>query len=632
MRRRRPLPHLLIPVLVVPLAALLIHLLALRGRPGAAPPPGPAPGSAAAAAPAPRLVPPPRLPVLLVPPAAPAARASAGPARFEGRVVSAASGAGIPGAELTFARGGAAEVVRAAADGTFRFEPSPGAWLLAAVTAPGHFPFAPEWGHSPVELLAEPGKQVRGIEIHLAPALEIAGRVVLEGGAPAPGAEVRLLGAAGEATLVSIPDRFTADARGEFRAAAPEGSVLEARLPGRYSGRARVDALALVSGRVTIVLGPPRDRPVAPGGEIFGRVVVRGGGPVPGALVLATAARDRWGGGVPVAQASTDGDGRFRLRDLEAGTYRLVARAEEHAPATARAEAGAPDQVVLELPDGGRLRGCVRDASTGQPVAPFTVMVFARHSALWLEPQRSLSVVDPAGCYALADLVPGPAAVVFSAPGRAPSSPLPVDVPAPPAQAELDAALESGGTLSGVVRDLSSGAPLAGAHLAVEGSLEAAASTFPVLSLAVTGDDGLFTLGGLPRRFSVSAAAAGHHARVVGGLETEPGQMTGPIEIRLRPLSEGEDPRTELAGIGVMLSPREDGLVVTQVAPGGGAAEAGMVPGDLLVEVNGQPVTELGFGGAVDLIRGPEGTSVQLTLVRNGATVELSVPRRMVRG
>ena len=632
MRRRRPILRLLLPVLAVPLVALLAYLLALRGRPGVPPPPGRAPGPAAAVGPAPRPAPPPRLPVLLLPPAPPAARAPAGPARFEGRVVSAVSGLGIPGAELTFARGGAAETVRAAADGSFRFEPSPGTWLLAAVTAPGHFPFAPEWGHSPVELLAEPGKRVRGIEIHLAPAREIAGRVVLEGGAPAPGAEVRLLGAAGEAALVSIPDRFTADARGEFRAAAPEGSVLEARLPGRFPGRARVDTLALVNGRVTIVLGPARDRPAAPGGEIHGRVIVRGGGPVPGALVLATPLRDRWAGGVPVAQASTDGDGRFRLRDLEAGAYRLLAREQEHAPATARAEAGAPDEVVLELLEGGRLHGCVRDASTGQPVAPFTVMVFARHGALWLEPQRSLSVVDPAGCYALADLAPGPAAVVFSAPGRAPSPQLSVDIPAPPAQAELDAALEAGGTLRGVVRDLASDAPLAGAQLTVEGSLEAAASTFPVLSMAVTGDDGLFTLGGLPRRFSVSAAAAGHHARVMGGLEVEPGQVQGPIEIRLRPLSEGEDPRTELAGIGVMLSPRQDGLVVTQVVPGSGAAEVGMAPGDLLVEVNGQPVTELGFGGAVDLIRGPEGTFVQLTIVRNGATVELSVPRRVVRG
>ncbi len=627
---RTPLAAL--AILAALLLAAVVAFLLLRGRGGESILVGgggrpTAPGTANRP-----LAPPPGLPLLLASPQPKEVRSPSGPARFEGRVVSAGSGAGIPRAELTFSRGGAADTVRTAGDGTFRFEPAPGAWLLAAVTAPGHFPFAPEWGHSPVQLLAEPGKQVRGIEIHLVPARELAGRVVMDERAPAPGAEVRLLGAAGEAALVSIPNRFTADARGEFRAAAPEGLVLEARLPGRAPGRARVDALALVNGRITIALGPPVDRPALPGGGIRGRVVARGAGPVPGALVVATLGRARGPYPLPVAQATTGADGRFELRDLPAGPYQLLARAEDHAPATAQALAGSTDEVILELPDGGRLRGCVRDAGTGEPVAPFTVLVFVRHSALWLDPERSLSVVDPGGCYALADLRPGPAAVVFSAPGRAPSAALSVEIPAPPSEARLDAALEAGGTLTGVVRDEATGGPLEGARLGVEGSLASAASTFPVLSVADTGPDGAFTLGGLPARFSISAVAAGHHARVVGGLEVEPGRALGPIEVRLRALAPGEEPRTELAGIGVGLSPREEGLLVTQVVPGGGAAEAGIAPGDLILQVNGRPVTELGFGGCVDLIRGPEGTFVQLQVRHGEATADLRVPRRLVRG
>ena len=560
------------------------------------------------------------------------AHASAARARFEGRVVSAASGAGIAGAELTFSRGGVGDTVRSASDGRFTFEPgASGRWLLAAVTAPGHFPFAPEWGHSPVQLLAEPGRKVKGIEVHLAPATELLGFVVTARGDPAPGAEVRLLGVAGESALFRIPDRFVTDGRGAFRVAAPIGSVLEARWDGNAPGRAEVDALALANGHLTVALGPAVDRPPPPRAGIRGRVTSRGQ-PVPGALVTATPARSYGLGAVPAAQAVTPADGQFALADLVAGPYRLAARAEGLAPGSARAVAGEEGEVEIDLQAGGRLRGCVEDAATSAPVAPFTVLVFARRNALWVEPERSLSVIDPGGCYALDDLRAGDSVVVISSPGRAPSEELAVEIPVPPGEAVLDVKLLAGGVLSGVVRDDATGAPIASARLGVEGSLAAAASTFPVLSEATTGPDGAFTMGGLPRRFSVQAVAKDHHARVVGGLSVEPGGFLGPIEIRLRPLAPGEEPRTDLFGIGVGLAARNDGLVVTQVVSGGGAAEAGLAPGDLIVEVNGRPVAEIGFGGSVDTIRGPEGTTVLLQVRRGDATLELRVPRRLVRG
>ena len=105
-----------------------------------------------------------------------------------------------------------------------------------------------------------------------------------------------------------------------------------------------------------------------------------------------------------------------------------------------------------------------------------------------------------------------------------------------------------------------------------------------------------------------------------------------PVEIALRPLAPGEEPRTELAGIGVGIAPRGEALVVTSVSPGGGAAEAGLRPGDAILRVDGEAVTELGFGGAVNAIRGPEGTSVLLSIRRGDRTFDVRVPRRLVRG
>ena len=571
-----------------------------------------------------------RLPIA-VKPSAPAA-ADAIRAVFEGRVVSRATGLGVNGADLTFSRAGAAASVHSGEDGAFRFEPpADGRWLLAAVTAPGFLPFAPEWGHSPVELEAKPGRRVRGIEIHLVPATEVLGRVVDAEDRPVPDAQVRLLGLGSEAVLVSIPDRFTSDAGGEFRFAAPQGAVIEARKAGFAPGRAELDLLAMIERRVTVRLDTARG-PAAEPGRIAGRVVAReGGSPIPGALVMAEPERGFGAMPVAVAQAASADDGGFALDGLDAGSYRLTALAEGRAPAFLRRVATGSRDVVLELGPGGRLRGCVRAAATGAAVAPFTVLVFERRASLFRRLQRSRSFIDPSGCYALADLQPGPVAVVVSAPGFAPSAEVRAEV-SESSEAVADAELARGGRLRGVVRDDATRSPLAGARISVEGSLEDAASTFPVLAEAIADGAGQFVLDGLPSRLSLSAAAAGHHGRVLGGIEPSPGAEVGPIEIALRAVAPGEEPKTELAGIGVGVAPRGDAVVVTAVAARGGAEEAGLVRGDLVLRVNGTAVIELGFRGAIDAIRGPEGTFVVLGIRRDGMTFDVRVPRRLVRG
>ncbi|ABS25120.1 carboxypeptidase regulatory-like domain-containing protein [Anaeromyxobacter sp. Fw109-5] len=629
-RRRAPLALLL--VLAAGLAAL-VAWWATRSPQRASLAVAEAPGTKNA--PEPRHTPPPppsRLP-LRVPanPAAPDDASAPGPALFEGRVVSTAGGHGVPGADLTFSRGGAAASVRADPDGAFRFEPpAEGRWLLAAVVAPGFLPFAPEWGHSPVQLDARGGRPVRGIEIHLAPATPIVGRVVDADGTAIAGAEVRLSGAAAEAALVPIADRFTTDASGEFRFAAPEGAVLEARKEGFLPGRAALGWLALLNGRVTIALGPAH-RALGEPAPIAGRVVAKGGEPVAGALVTAAGGGPFGGDGAPAAQAVTDVEGRFTLAELGRGRYTVTARAEGRAPATARRVRPGTRDLLLELGEGGRLRGCVRDASSGRPVAPFTIVVLERRGPLRLVPQASRSVIDPSGCYALDELRPGPAAVIVSAPGYAPTRELAVEVPVPDGEGVADAALEPGGRVAGVVRDEATGAPLAGARISVEGALEGAASTFPVLSEAITDREGRFTLAGLPRRASLFFAAAGHHARIVG-VDAPPGDGAPPLEVRLRPVAEGEEPRVDLAGIGLVLAAHDEGLRIGQVVAGGGAAEAGLARGDVVLRVEGRPVTELGFSGAVNAIRGPEGTAVLLTVRRGDATFDVRVPRRIVRG
>jgi C-terminal processing protease CtpA/Prc len=90
----------------------------------------------------------------------------------------------------------------------------------------------------------------------------------------------------------------------------------------------------------------------------------------------------------------------------------------------------------------------------------------------------------------------------------------------------------------------------------------------------------------------------------------------------------------ELAGIGAVLEARgRSAVAIRAVVPGGGAAEAGLAPGDEILSVDGRTIAELGgLPGVVERIRGPESTRVVLTVRRGeGAPSEIWVWRRIVR-
>lgn len=83
-------------------------------------------------------------------------------------------------------------------------------------------------------------------------------------------------------------------------------------------------------------------------------------------------------------------------------------------------------------------------------------------------------------------------------------------------------------------------------------------------------------------------------------------------------------------GIGAELGSHELGALIARVFRGGPAARAGIKPGDVIVKVNGKPVTEL--TGAVEQIRGEEGTYVTLDVLRptTGETKQYRLRREKV--
>jgi hypothetical protein len=396
-----------------------------------------------------------------------------------------------------------------------------------------------------------------------------------------------------------------------------------------------VDFAARVARRLVIVLGDPAAEEA--GRASIGGRVTGAGAPLEGALVTARRQRGRGPGSAeePVAQATSDGDGRFVLADLAAGTYLVSASSPGFATARAPGVTAGTGDLALDLARGGRVAGRVRSRRDGAAVAPFTVVIRRAGGRGARLSVASVSVVDPSGRFELDGLSPGPSILQVSSPFHAPSEEVAVEVPEAPGVAEVEVLLAAGGELPGRVVERGSGRPLPGARVEVEG-VDAPGSALGSWSEAVAGPDGAFLVRGLPDRpVSLFVSADGHHARILSGVQAPENGRAPPVTVELAPVQEGEDPHVELAGIGAVLEPRgRVAVTLRSLVPGGGAAEAGLQPGDEVVAVDGRSVADLGgLPGVVERIRGPENTRVVLTVRRGDAPpADVWVWRRIVRG
>ena len=71
-------------------------------------------------------------------------------------------------------------------------------------------------------------------------------------------------------------------------------------------------------------------------------------------------------------------------------------------------------------------------------------------------------------------------------------------------------------------------------------------------------------------------------------------------------------------GIGMTIGPRNNHIVVIAPFAGTPAYKAGVRPGDVIVAVNGKPTDNMSTEEVAELVRGPKGTSVTLTILREG--------------
>lgn len=86
----------------------------------------------------------------------------------------------------------------------------------------------------------------------------------------------------------------------------------------------------------------------------------------------------------------------------------------------------------------------------------------------------------------------------------------------------------------------------------------------------------------------------------------------------------------ELQGIGVLVEMVEDKITVVSPFEGSPAEEAGIRPGDVLLEADGVDLSRTDLTGAAELIRGPAGTSVRLKVQRGEETFEVEIERDVI--
>ncbi|HMK71968.1 MAG TPA: carboxypeptidase regulatory-like domain-containing protein [Myxococcaceae bacterium] len=602
---------------VVALGLLLLLILQLRSQPGASPdasvdaPRRPlAAGRTAEALPAAPLPPEPERPLE--------------PAVL-GRVVSSWTGTPVAGAELTFAAPQGALTSRAGPDGAFRFvPPGPGSYQLAAVLAEGYVPFGPDWGQSPIRFVSPLPPGSPDLVVSLEPETRFRGKVEREDGGPLPEATVtlRVAGGGGPA-LASAERRWTTDAQGEFRGTAPEDGVLVARREGFLPGMASVKRARTALQLVRLVLKAAPEGAAAEQ-RLAGQVVDGAGVPVPAATVTLGAGRGRGplGWALLPGAVSTDADGRFAFTGVPETTSWAQARTADGLSDPTGVHPGQTDAVLVVKP-GGILAGRVL-YSDGRPAPSFALKVSRQRR--WPEtPPVTLSIVDPEGRWELRGQRSGGYLLEAAAPGAAASGPVRIELPSGGGRVEKDIRLRRGHRLLGVVRDARTRAPVERAEV----SLEASPAEEAVLARSdvFTGEDGRFELDGLPETpATLTVDAEGYNRKLVtlaAGRDD--------VEILLRAVPSGQEPATDLVGIGAVVNRGDQGIVLGAVVPSGGAALAGLAEGDTILRIDGSAVTDLGFAEAVQLLRGEEGSVVRLEVRRSdGSTTTVAVTRRAV--
>lgn len=93
-----------------------------------------------------------------------------------------------------------------------------------------------------------------------------------------------------------------------------------------------------------------------------------------------------------------------------------------------------------------------------------------------------------------------------------------------------------------------------------------------------------------------------------------------------------EDTRGNFHGVGMTVSSRNGLLTIVSVIGGAPAAKAGLMSGDVLMEINGKPLHGVSLAECVKLLKGPAGSEVRVKIYRKNGdlTKEFKIKRAVI--
>lgn len=481
------------------------------------------------------------------------------------------------------------------ADGSFRIEGIP----------PGHVQIvARHAGFAPAttpRIFVGAGATREGIELVLAPAGRLLGRVIDEREVGVEGVLVEVLGDREPHPRVA----FTGE-RGEFTI---ESVVGELTITARPTGRPAVrDRATVVSGGAVEVL-------LTLEGELhrlYGRTVDARGFPIGGVQVAVSSLRASAPHRVTLFSA---GDGTFVADGLPAGPWRLEAVATGYAPSTLDVFS-TEDEAQIHLARGAPMTGRVLDDFSGRGVS--AVVTAIRDD---LPPERLRARCDGDGSFAIPRARAATWTLEIEADGYVPATRTAEvqDHGRGPQAVDLDPVrLVPGGRVEGTVVDgLGQVVPRAEVRA---GELR-----------ATTDARGRFTLGGLPA--GPVDVVASHPAggtseavdvRILAGRET-PGVVLH-LPDRLDAARAGALAGRR-RGVAVEVGWARGHARVASVVAGSQAARAGLRPGDELLVIDGSAPEDL--ADARRLLRGAPNVGAIVRVRRGDREATLHVPREV---
>jgi len=79
-----------------------------------------------------------------------------------------------------------------------------------------------------------------------------------------------------------------------------------------------------------------------------------------------------------------------------------------------------------------------------------------------------------------------------------------------------------------------------------------------------------------------------------------------------------EEQRGKYYGVGMQVGPRNNKVIVIAPFTGAPAYRAGIRPGDVIIAVDGKPTDNMSTSDVAELLKGPKGTTVKITMLREG--------------